>query len=88
MSIIRDITIKAFRYLDTEDILIFVGARQAGKTTILKQIQSKSKGETSFFLNLEDPEYLGLLNEHPRNLLKIFSFDSLLGYIPRSLLRC
>jgi len=54
MSIIRDITIKALRYLDTKDILIFVGARQAGKTTILKQIQSKlkPKRETSFFLSL------------------------------------
>ncbi|HFC10598.1 MAG TPA: ATP-binding protein [Candidatus Kaiserbacteria bacterium] len=77
MSIIRDVTVKALKYLDIESILIFVGARQSGKTTILKQIQSKLEAskETCFFLNLEDPEYLGLLNEHPRNLLKIFSFD-------------
>jgi len=77
MNIIRDVTIKALKYLDIEDILIFVGSRQAGKTTILKQIQTelKTTDKTSFFLNLEDPEYLDLLNKHPRNLLKIFSFD-------------
>lgn len=77
MSIIRDITIESKKYLDNDDILIFVGARQSGKTTILKQIQSGlvSEGQVCFFLNLEDPEYLSLLNEHPKNLLKIFSFD-------------
>lgn len=77
MSIIRDVTIKSKRYLDTEEILIFTGARQAGKTTILKQIQTdlESQGQVCYFLNLEDPDYLGLLNKTPKNLFKIFSLD-------------
>lgn len=78
MSIIRDITIKARdHYLDTEEILLFIGARQAGKTTILKQLKSvlDGSGRATYFLNLEDPDYLDLLNKSPKNLLKIFNFN-------------
>lgn len=77
MSIIRDITIKAQKYLETDEILLFAGARQAGKTTILKQIESRlrEQNQKTYFLNLEDPEYLDLLNISPKNLFKIFSFD-------------
>lgn len=77
MSILRDITQKTAKYWLEDEILIFVGARQAGKTTILKQIQLELENQKQlcYFLNLEDPEYLSLLNEHPKNLFKIFSFD-------------
>lgn len=77
VNIIRDITIKATARLQSDDILIFVGARQAGKTTILKQLQAhvESGGEKAYFLNLEDPDYLKILNESPKGLFKIFSFD-------------
>lgn len=77
MSIIRDATIQAKKYLENNDILLFVGARQAGKTTILKQIQSflENDNKTVHFLNLEDPDYLGLLNKSPKNLFKIFTID-------------
>lgn len=52
MSIIRDITNKSFKYLDGDEILIFLGARQSGKTTILKQIQDvlKKEGKNLLFL--------------------------------------
>lgn len=77
VGIIRDVTIKAREYLKTEEVLIFIGARQVGKTTILKQLQEELEhgGEICYFLNLEDPEYLELLNKTPRNLFKIFSID-------------
>ncbi len=77
MNIIRDITIKSKKYWHTDEILVFAGARQVGKTTILKQIQTdlKNQGSFCYFLNLEDPEYLELLNHNPKNLFKIFSFD-------------
>lgn len=77
MSIIRDVTIKAKDYLADDRILIFVGARQAGKTTILRQLQKflEEKENLVYFLNLEDPEWLGLLNESPKNLFKIFLID-------------
>ncbi len=77
MSITRDITIKARGYLDDDDILLFVGARQAGKTTILKQLASylEQKNEYVNFLNLEDPDYRQILNQSPKNLFKIYSLD-------------
>lgn len=77
MSIIRDVTIKSKKYLISDEVIIFVGARQAGKTTILKQIKAdlEVKGEICYFLNLEDPEYLELLNKNPKNIFKIFSMD-------------
>lgn len=77
MSIIRDITIKARKYLRDDEILLFIGARQAGKTTILKQLKEhlEKSGQACQFLNLEDPEYLELLNKSPKNLFKIFTLD-------------
>ncbi len=77
MSIIRDLTIKIKKYFNNDDILLLVGSRQAGKTTILKQLQSflEKKDKTNYFLNLEDPDYLELLNKSPKNLFKIFTID-------------
>jgi len=77
MSIEREATIQAKKYLGTDDILLFIGARQAGKTTILRQLQSflKEKNNLVYFLNLEDPDYLELLNKSPKNLFKVFALD-------------
>jgi len=77
MSIIRNITKNAEKSLYNDEILLFIGARQAGKTTILKQLEDflKTKNETCFFLRLEDPDYLSLLNQSPKNLFKIFPID-------------
>lgn len=77
MSIIRDLTIKAKDYLEDDRILLFIGARQAGKTTILKQLRLflEEKKRKVYFLNLEDPEWLELLNKSPKNLFKIFTID-------------
>jgi len=77
MSIIRDITIKAQEYLKDDDILLFTGARQAGKTTILRQLAERveKKHGNLYFLNLEDPDYRSLLNQSPKNLFKIFTID-------------
>ena len=77
MSIIREVTIKAQNYLDSPEILFFIGARQAGKTTILKQLKSSLEKENKsvHFLNLEELEYLDLLNKSPKNIFKIFTID-------------
>jgi len=77
MSIIRDVTINVKDHLDNNEILLFIGARQAGKTTILKQLKSivEKKGKKTYFLNLEDPDYLALLNKSPKNLFRIFNLD-------------
>ena len=77
MSILRDITKMAEKFLDNPDILLFVGARQAGKTTILRQIEEilRQRKLPTSFLNLEDPDYLSLLNESPKNLFSIITLD-------------
>lgn len=77
MGIIRDVTIKAQKYLDNDEILLFIGSRQAGKTTILHQIENilKKDNNAVYFLNLEDVEYLEMLNKTPKNIFKIFPID-------------
>lgn len=59
--------------VDTPEVLLITGARQTGKTTALKQIHDKLKeaGKDIFYLTLEDPEYLRLLNEHPDRIWQI-----------------
>ncbi len=69
--------IKQKKYLENDEILLLTGARQVGKTTILKLLQKEienKKGKT-FFINLEDPDYLSLLNQSPKNLFEIFPID-------------
>jgi len=77
MSIIRDITTESLRHLEADEILLFIGARQSGKTTILKQIRDhlERQNDVCYFINLEDPEYLEILNKSPKNIFKIFSLD-------------
>ncbi len=77
MAIIRNITLQAQKYFKDPETLIFTGPRQAGKTTILKQLQDllHKENKKTYFLNLEDPDYLTLLNESPKNLFKIFPLD-------------
>ncbi|MDP2909852.1 MAG: ATP-binding protein [bacterium] len=77
MSIIRNLTLEIEKHLQEDEVILIAGARQAGKTTLLHQLEEaiKTRGNICHFLNLEDPEFLSLLNESPKNLLKIFSFD-------------
>lgn len=77
LGILRDLTPKIQEQLKNEEVVLIIGARQAGKTTVLRQLEDiiKTQNSACYFLNLEDPEYLTLLNESPKNLFKIFSFD-------------
>ena len=75
MSIIREVTIKAKKYLESDEVLIFVGARQAGKTTILHQLEEEIKNKPHFFINLEDKEICHLLNKSPKEIFKILPIN-------------
>lgn len=71
-SIPRDALVESEPYWYTDDILLFVGPRQAGKTTILRQIQDRIQRHTpSYWITLEDPDFLALLNKSPKNLFQI-----------------
>src|SRR3989339_2014821 len=71
MIIKRSDLSKAISQIESDQFLLFVGPRQAGKTTILKQLQMQSLHYQSTFINLEDREFLTLLNESPKNLFKL-----------------
>ena len=54
-------------------ISLLLGARQVGKTTILKQLQKQfnTNNETCLFVNLENPDYKKACNQHPDQLFQI-----------------
>jgi uncharacterized protein len=65
----REIIEEITAHLKKDEITLITGARQTGKTTILKQLEKEHQG---FFLNLENLEFLKLLNESPENIFTIF----------------
>lgn len=69
----RNLFDKLYEHLNKRQITLLLGARQTGKTTLLQQLHSElqAKKRQTFFLSLEDPEILDLLNEHPRNLFNV-----------------
>lgn len=52
-----------------KEITLLLGARQVGKTTLLKQLEVDLDGTVAFF-SLEDKTYLNAFNEHPKNLFQ------------------
>ena len=77
MNLQRDIVFKLNDNLESDEVLLVVGPRQVGKTTALHQVEKNlhQKGELVHFLNLEDPDYLKLLNESPKNIFQIFPIN-------------
>ncbi|MCL2651363.1 MAG: ATP-binding protein [Candidatus Azobacteroides sp.] len=61
----RKITEKIKPFLAVRDILLFYGARQVGKTSLMKVVQKNYVSEPSYFFDLENLEYLDLLNKNP-----------------------
>jgi len=64
---------RLIEHLPKKQITLLVGARQVGKTTLLKQIHEylKAQKELSFFISLENKQTLKLLNEDPKNLFQL-----------------
>jgi len=62
-------------HLNRKEFSIIVGARQVGKTTILRQIEKflQKSGESVYFISLEDFDVLQELNKHPENIFKFVS---------------
>lgn len=60
-------------HLSKKEFTILIGARQIGKSTLLKQLfeDLTKKGEIAYFLNLDRKEILEELNESPENLFKM-----------------
>ncbi len=77
MKFERDLVQKLKEKIDRDEILLIIGPRQAGKTTVMKQTMGflKAHGKKCYSINLEDPQYLSLLNQSPKNLFKIIPID-------------
>lgn len=72
----REILAKILSQSAKKEIILLTGARQTGKTTLLRQIEAEiQKDRPTFFLNLENLEFVKLLNDSPENLFKIFPLD-------------
>ncbi|MCL1937512.1 MAG: ATP-binding protein [Candidatus Azobacteroides sp.] len=58
-------------HLEKKELSILVGARQTGKTTLLRQVENFCKGKNipSVFMNLENKNLLSELNKSPLNIL-------------------
>ena len=61
------------KHLSKKEFTVLVGARQIGKSTLLKQIfeDLKLQGEIVYFLNLDRKEILDELNQNPENIFKL-----------------
>lgn len=75
--IARKIESRLLSALHGDDILLLTGARQTGKTTLLKKVQQHLAKENrpNHLFTLEDPTLLAHLNEHP---------DQIFNYIAKS----
>lgn len=69
----RHIHDKIDAHLNKKEYTIITGARQVGKTTLLRQFyrELKKEGKKVFYLSFENIDVLNALNEHPE---KIFRF--------------
>lgn len=62
-------------HLHKKEFSIITGARQTGKSTLLRQIEERciQEGIPAFFFNLENRTLLADLNDNPLNVLKYFT---------------
>lgn len=69
----RDILKKIKKIIDRDEFIILMGARQTGKTSLLILLKEflEKKGEKCYYFNLENTEYLKLLNKHPFNIFEL-----------------
>ncbi len=77
MLIRRTVEKVFFTQLFKDNILILIGARQVGKTTLLKSAKKYLEVNDHFveFLTLEDPMLLNDLNEHPEKLFQYININ-------------
>ena len=76
--IYRKIYQRLLAHLAKKEFTILIGARQTGKSTLLKQLFESllAKGESCVLLNLDCKNILFEINQNPENVLKYLSQNS------------
>lgn len=79
----RKLFIKTCKHLRQDEITLITGARQVGKTTLMKQLQNglDKAGKSTTFLNLEILEILDVLNRNPENIWQFVEKNKKKQYI-------
>lgn len=64
-----------YQHLPKKEFTILTGARQTGKSTLLRDLENECKKDKipTVFINLENKELLGLLDAKPLNILSFIS---------------
>jgi predicted AAA+ superfamily ATPase len=67
-------------HLKKDEATLLIGARQTGKSTLLKQLESACKSENipTVFINLENKNLLAELDSNPLNLLAYWRIRQIL----------
>ncbi len=73
MYIKRVLENELIKHLDKKEYTIITGARQTGKTTLLKRLYERVKREKKVvvFVSLEDVDVLNGINKHPEEIFSI-----------------
>src|SRR3989338_8329781 len=71
----RNILNKLQQELTHPEIIILLGPRQVGKTTLLRMLEdyAKQKGKTTVFFDLEQPQILADFNRPDKEIEQIIS---------------
>ncbi len=72
MDYSRPIFNKLISDLKRKQFALIIGARQVGKTTVLKLVHKylQNRGDYSFYITFENTEILNEINKHPDNIFK------------------
>ncbi len=83
MLIKRNILGEISQWFDAKKILILNGARQVGKTTILKEIKKEleEKNKNCVYLNLESFQIADRLNVNPDNIFDFIPDKNLFWHV-------
>lgn len=70
----RKIFTELLEHLHRKEYILITGARQVGKTTLLKQLADHLDDQKldHYYLTFENPDILQSINEHPENILRYF----------------
>lgn len=74
----RNIYESLLQHCDKKQFTIITGARQTGKTTLLKELEKhlRTNGKEVYYLSLENRSVLTEVNRHPDNLFRFIPAES------------